>query len=122
MGGKSSSTQQSQQHITDNRAVQGEGAIQATSGSVVNVLDNGAINRAFDTADRSLSSVAQAAKQVLDANNTNTGKVLDFSASTADLVKAAYEDAKGRGQYTDLMLMGAVAGSLLVAAAAVKGK
>lgn len=104
MGGKSESKQSTSQ--IDNRRVLGEGAISAESGASVTVLDNGAINKAFDFS----SNVAAGALKFGLDSQTATSKVL------AD----AYNDAKGRGALTDYILIGAIAMAGLVAFTAVK--
>lgn len=91
---------------TDNRRVLGEGAISAESGATVSVLDNGAINRAFDFS----SQVAQGALKF----------GLDSQSSSAKVLADAYNDAKGRGALTDYILIGAIAMAGIVAYSAVK--
>ena len=117
MSSKSSSQQATNQ--TDNRRVIGEGGISAESstvfqasandggivaqsGSSVNVLDNGAINRAFDFSQQ-VGATA-----------------LDFVQASQNQVADAYAEAKGRGVLTDWILIGAIAMAGLVAFQAVK--
>lgn len=116
MSSKSSSSQSTSQ--TDNRRVLGEGSVSsevkagasaATNGGIVaggyskvTVLDNGAINRAFDFSQ----NVGSAA--------------LGFAQSTAGQVAEAYKDAKGRTAMNDYILIGAIAMAGLVAYSAVK--
>lgn len=102
--GSSKSSQATNQ--TDNRRVLGEGAISAESGSVVNVLDNGAISKAFDFS----SSIAAGALKF----------GLDSQSSTAGILKDAYADAKGRGALTDYILIGSIAMAGLIAFQALK--
>lgn len=122
MGGKSSQNQE--QQMTDRRAVLGEGSLQATEGASVsitnNALDNGAITRAFDTADKSLDKAMTFGGNAITQVAAASRQALDASASATELVKDAYADAKGRGELTDKILMGAVFGSLVVAAMAAK--
>lgn len=139
MGSSKSSQATSMQ---DNRRVLGEGSISAEGGSVVTVLDNGAINRAFDF------SGATAAK-AFDFGNATTREAFDFGSQSLDFGKAlatkafdfglesqaassaalsrstgliadAYNDAKGRGALTDYILIGAIAMAGIVAYSAVK--
>lgn len=118
---RSSSTQESKQQITDNRAVLGEGSIQASgAGSTVNVLDNGAVNRALDTADTTVDKAFTFGDNALTQVAAASKQALDQSADATALVKDAYADAKGRGALTDKILMGSVIGALIVAALAVK--
>lgn len=113
MSSKSSSQQATNQ--TDNRRVIGEGGVSAEgsnvnsgggilaqSGASVNVLDNGAINRAFDFS------------QAVGA------QALDFVKASQGQVADAYQEAKGRGVLTDWILIGAIAMAGLVAFQAVK--
>ncbi|WP_288254042.1 hypothetical protein [uncultured Hydrogenophaga sp.] len=110
--GSSKSTQATNQ--TDNRRVIGEGGISAENsnvstatasgsgivaqhGSSVSVLDNGAINKAFDF---SKSVGAEA---------------LAFAKSSQSQVADAYQEAKGRGVLTDWITIGAIAMAGLVA-------
>lgn len=104
MANSSKNSQQTQQ--TDNRRVLGEGAISAESNATVQVLDNGAISRAFDFS------------QGIGA------KALDFALTSqkdsAKLAADAYADAKGRGALTDWILIGALVMAGLVALQAVR--
>lgn len=112
--GSSKSSQATNQ--TDNRRVIGEGGISAENSSItqatanasgsgivaqhgasVSVLDNGAINRAFDFSQ----SVGDAA--------------LAFAKSSQSQVADAYQEAKGRGVLTDWITIGAIAMAGLVA-------
>ncbi len=101
--GSSKSSQATNQ--TDNRRVLGEGSISA-EGSTVNVLDNGAISKAFDFS----SSIAAGALKF----------GLDSQTSTAGILKDAYADAKGRGALTDYILIGSIAMAGLIAYQALK--
>lgn len=113
MGSKSSSSQATSQ--TDNRRVIGEGGISAEgsnvnsgggilaqSGASVTVLDNGAINKAFDFSTQAL------------------GATLSAQKDTANILADAYNDAKGRGALTDYILIGAIAMAGIVAFQAVR--
>lgn len=113
MSSRSSSAQSTNQ--TDNRRVIGEGGIsaegsninkgdgiQAFNGGSVTVLDNGAINKAFDFSTRALDATLNAQK------------------STANILSDAYNDAKGRGALTDYILIGAIAMAGIVAFNAVR--
>ena len=112
--GSSKSSQATNQ--TDNRRVIGEGGISAEGstitqstatasgdgivaqhGASVSVLDNGAINRAFDF---SQSVGAEA---------------LAFAKASQNQVADAYLEAKGRGVLTDWITIGAIAMAGLVA-------
>jgi hypothetical protein len=110
--GSSKATQATNQ--TDNRRVIGEGGISAEGstvftasaadngvvaqhGSTVSVLDNGAINRAFDFS-----------QQV-------GAEALAFAKSSQTQVADAYQEAKGRGVLTDWITIGAIAMAGLVA-------
>lgn len=117
MSSKSSSAQATNQ--TDNRRVIGEGGVSAegstvnsgggllaTTGAQITVLDNGAINKAFDFS-------SQVAKGALDFGIQSQG-------ATAKVLADAYKDAKGRGALTDYILIGAIAMAGLVAFSAVK--
>lgn len=131
MGGSSSSAAQTTKQ-TDNRRVIGQGAISAENSNIsVNTLDNGAINRAFDTADNSVGMALGFGGKALDYSGSTIGKALDFATkaqsatldslnTTANLVKDSYADAKGRGALTDQILIGAIAMAGLVAYTAVR--
>ncbi len=110
--GSSKSSQATNQ--TDNRRVIGEGGVSAEGstvftakaqdngvvaqhGSTVSVLDNGAINRAFDFS-----------QQV-------GAEALAFAKSSQSQVADAYQEAKGRGVLTDWITIGAIAMAGLVA-------
>ncbi len=118
MGSKSSSSQQQVQQ--DQRIVAGEGAVVAKDGSSVQVLDNGAIQRAFDTADSSLKGALDFGTNALGFAKQTTNAAIDNLQVTQQLVADAYNDAKGRGALTDKLLIGAVAAMGLVAFAAVR--
>ncbi|HEX7890295.1 MAG TPA: hypothetical protein VF522_13120 [Ramlibacter sp.] len=124
----SKSSQSSAQHYTDNRAVLGENSLYANNGASVTVLDGGAIQTAASIAESAiagnvgaLNTALSFGNKVLEAGKSQTDRALDNLQATQTMVAGAYEDAKGRGQWTDLMLIGAVAGSLLVAGLAVRG-
>ncbi|MCM3565926.1 hypothetical protein [Hydrogenophaga intermedia] len=95
---------------TDNRRVIGEGGVSAEgsnvnsgggilaqNGAQVSVLDNGAINRAFDF------------------SQTVGAQALDFVKASQGQVADAYQEAKGRGVLTDWITIGAIAMAGLVA-------
>lgn len=140
MSSSRSSTAQSS-WAQDNRRVIGEGGVSAEN-STVNVLDNGAINAAFDFAQSSGNQAFALAGQAVSEAGAGQARVLDFGADalaaafqygadanaqaqdaigqTASLVKNAYEDAKGRGAMTDYILIGAILVMGLVAWGAIK--
>lgn len=113
---------------TDNRAVLGQGASQATGGSTITnyTLDQEAVSRSLDTVDntvgKALTFAGNAQANVLDlaAGSVSTvssfgGKVLDQVAGTEQMLANAYADAKGQGALTQKILIVAVAGALFVA-------
>lgn len=129
----SKSSQSSSQTYTDNRAVLGEGSLYANNGANVTststnyVLDGGALQVAQRIADRALTGNASSTKdaltfgtKVLDASKVATDRALDGLEATQQLVAGAYEEAKGRGEWTDKLLAVAVVGALVVAGFAVK--
>lgn len=128
-GSKSSSSAATSQ--TDNRRVLGEGSVSAENSNVtITTLDNGAINRAFDTADFSVGEALKFGSAAMSNNSGTVSKALDFATTaqevtldslntTSNLVKDAYADAKGRGALTDQILIGAIAMAGLVAFKAV---
>lgn len=122
MASSSKSAQTTNQ--TDNRRVLGEGSISAESGATVSVLDNGAINRAFDfgtaTAEDAFGFARQIAAGALDFGLSSQAEAGRIQASSVSVLKNAYEDAKGRGALTDYLLIGAIAMAGIVAYAAVK--
>lgn len=110
-GGSSSSTASTQTtNQTDNRRTIASGGISAER-STVNVLDGGAVNRAFDFGTQALTFGVQSQQQA--------AATLD---STTSMVKNAYADAKGRGAMTDYIIAGAVALAGLVAVVALRKK
>lgn len=141
---KSRSSSNSATSYVDNRAVLGEGAVQATNGGVNYVLDGGAINRSFDTTDAAVRQVlgfgGTALNQALEFGADNVDAALDFglnalnyskatTAATLDTLQTtqqmtadAYADAKGRGAMTDKILIGAVVAVAIVAFAAVRAR
>lgn len=113
-GSKSSSSAATSQ--TDNRRVLGEGSISAENSTVtIQALDNGAINRAFDTADLSVGRALDFGGNALAFATDAQAATLDSLTTTSNLVKDAYADAKGRGALTDQILIGAIAMAGLVA-------
>jgi hypothetical protein len=128
---KSSSAQTTQS--TDNRAVLGEGAFQATTGGTVNsyVLDGGAINRAFDSTDKTVDKAFSFGGQAFDFTERTVDRALDYGTAatsaalsnlqaTQKLTAEAYADAKGRGALTDKILIGAILAMGAVAFMAVR--
>lgn len=100
-GGDSTSVTENKTFQTDNRRVIDAGGISAED-STVNVLDGGAIARAFDFASK---TTVQAQQSI---------------TSTANLVSDAYAEAKGRGAMTDYIIIGALALAGLVAVQALR--
>lgn len=118
MASSSKSAQTTNQ--TDNRRVLGEGAISAESGATVSVLDNGAINRAFDFSGQTVGDALGFATKALSFGLDSQAEAGRIQASSVSVLKNAYEDAKGRGALTDYLLIGAIAMAGIVAYAAVK--
>lgn len=124
MGGSKSSSAASTSQ-TDNRRVLGEGAISAENSTVsIQTLDGEVVNRALDTADLSVGkaldfSDSTQARAYAFANSAGD-RALDNIEATTELVKDAYQEAKGRGELTDQIIMGALVMAGLVAFAAVR--
>lgn len=122
-GSKSSSSAATNQ--TDNRRVLGEGAISAEHSNInITTLDGQVVNRALDTADLSVGkaldfSDSTQARAYAFANSAGD-RALDNIEATTELVKDAYQEAKGRGELTDQIIMGALVMAGLVAFAAVR--
>lgn len=100
----SSSSKSSSANTTnqiDRRATFGDNGVQATDGGTVNMLDGGAIGKAFDVVDSVIGK-----QQVMTKDMTTQA----FTAlnQTGALVSAAYNDAKGRGAMTDYITIGAL--------------
>lgn len=121
-GGGGSSASTNTTTTTDSRITQQSGTAVSGNSNTVQVLDGGAINRAFDFSDNTLNKSIDfgqtALTKALDfafKSNQQTATVLD---SQTTLVKNAYEDAKGRGSMTDWIILGgmALAGAVAVAA------
>jgi hypothetical protein len=133
-GGSSSSTKQETVQ-NDNRITNGTNGIVAQGGSMVSVLDGGAISNALGFAggafQTAIAGMGEARKNAIDvvqnsnsnaltfAQNSNL-KALDFATNanaqasatldkTTSVLKSAYEDAKGRGAMTDYVLIAALA-------------
>ena len=124
MGGSKSSSAASTSQ-TDNRRVLGEGAISAENSTVsIQTLDGEVVNRALDTADLSVGKAltfadSTQAKAYAFANSAGD-RALDNIEATTELVKDAYQEAKGRGELTDQITIGALVMAGLVAFAAVR--
>lgn len=138
----SESSSQANTAQTDNRRVLGEGALSAENSTINQTstvynttLDAGVASKAFDFGGNALDAVtrnstaslrdsldfAQAALgKSFDFSRVNSKQALDSLDKTSNLVKDAYEDAKGRGALTDKILIGAIAMAGLVAFAAVR--
>ncbi len=108
-GGDSESDASTNQ--TDNRATFGDGAVQATSGAVVNMTSD----KAFEVVDSVIGKSEAMTKDV----TTQAFKTID---KTGALVSAAYADAKGRGAMTDTITLAALAVAGGVAFLALKSK
>ena len=78
--GGSSSTSASTTTTADNRIVQGTGAIQATNGSAVTVLDGNAIGTSADVANRSVSRVVDLGAFVTDKMGKTVDSALGFGS------------------------------------------
>lgn len=116
----------------DNRRVIGEHGISAENSTVnVQTLDAEVVNRvlnmgrttvdrALDSGDLSLERALSFGRSALDYSKSSQAQALDSLNTTANLVKNAYEDAKGRGALTDQILIGSVVMAGLVAMAAIK--
>lgn len=105
--------------MQDNRRVLGEGSISAEN-STVTVLDNGAINRAFDFGDNALASTGDIVKKALQFGLDSQAASNDVLSKSTSVLSNAYNDAKGRGALTDYILIGAIAMAGIVAFSAVK--
>lgn len=116
--GSSKSTQATT--MQDNRRVLGEGSISAEGGATVTVLDNGAINRAFDFGDSALSQTGDIVKRALQFGLDSQSASSAAMAKSTSVLADAYNDAKGRGALTDYILIGAIAMAGIVAYSAVK--
>jgi hypothetical protein len=94
MGG-GSSRQEQQQVYTDRRAVLGEGALQASDNGTINyqVLDNGAIQRSFDSADKSLAGALNFGTQALDTSSQALAKAFQFGGDTVDQALSSNQEA-----------------------------
>ncbi len=114
-----SSKSQQQTSMQDNRRVLGEGSISA-EGSTVTVLDNGAINRAFDFGDNALSSTGDIVKKALQFGLDSQAASSAAMAKSTSVLTDAYNNAKGRGALTDYITIGAIAMAGIVAFYAVK--
>lgn len=124
----SNSTTEQKSIYTDNRAVLGQGSIQATGGSQVAVanytLDQEAVNRSLETVDNTVSKalnlVGDNSQMAVSTVANFGGRVLDQVVGTEHLVADAYNDAKGQGALTQKILIAAVVGALFVALVAVQ--
>ena len=74
------------------------------------------------TQSLALDTAAGSMSQALAYSGRQTAVALDSLTGSANLVKDAYADAKGRGALTDKLLMAAIGVAGLVAVMAVKGK
>lgn len=149
MSTDSESSSSSATNQTDNRRVIGQGGISAESSNVsvtnysldadvanhvvasghqdlVSSLDFAAVagNNAFGFASAAGSSAFNFAS---DAEGKAFGfaakanaQALDSLNTTSNLVKDAYADAKGRGALTDKIMIGTIAGAVLIALVALQ--
>ncbi len=69
-----------------------------------------------------IESTGDAYDKALKFGSLQTGVALDALSESANMIKDSYADAKGRGAMTDYLLFAAIAGALVVAAYAVRGK
>lgn len=83
---------------------------------------SGVLDDAFLFGGKVLSQNAESENRVLDAMTASAGQVKNAYQQSSEMVKSAYAEAKGRGELTDKILIGAIAMAGLVAFAAVKGK
>lgn len=123
-GSDSESSQTTQQ--TDNRRVIGQGGVSAEGSTVtITALDGQVANAAIGASAQDLQASLNYADAItghsLDYAQAAQGQALDSLNTTANLVKDAYADAKGRGALTDKILIGSVVMAGLVAIAAVRG-
>jgi hypothetical protein len=117
----SSSEAQTDNGQTDNRRVIGEHGISAENSTVnVQTLDAQVVNRVLETGEFSIDRALKFGTEALNYSKSSQAQALDSLNTTANLVKNAYEDAKGRGALTDQILIGSVVMAGLVAMAAIK--
>lgn len=106
---------------TDNRRVIGEHGISAENSTVnVQTLDAEVVNRVLETGEFSIDRALKFGSEALNYSKNSQAQALDSLNTTANLVKDAYEDAKGRGAMTDTILIGSVVMAGLVAMAAIR--
>lgn len=127
MGGKSKSSQSTSQ--TDNRRVLGDGAISAEGSNLVGAggLNIGGSSNLVtvqtldaEVANSALSMGKYSLDKALNFSLNANSQALDSLNTTANLVKDAYAESKGRGAWTDQILIGSVVMAGLVALAALK--
>lgn len=101
-------------------------AMDQAGASQARVLDFGtdALSAAVGASDRARTQAFDFGADALSAafafGKTANTQAQDAMSATANLVKDAYADAKGRGALTDKMIMAAIAAMALVAFMAVK--
>lgn len=101
-------------------------AMDQVGASQARVLDFGAdaLSSAVGASDRARTQAFDFGADALSAafafGKTANTQAQDAMSATANLVKDAYADAKGRGALTDKMIMAAIAAMALVAFMAVK--
>lgn len=95
----------------DGGTVIGAGGINAGAQSIINMTDG----RAFDVVDSVIGRQMALTKDL-------TSQAFNGISQEANIVSAAYADAKGRGANTDKILMLSVVAVAVVAWAALKGK
>ena len=71
------------------------------------------------TSMKAIDSAGSSMDKALAFGARQTGVALDSLSTSADMIKDAYADAKGRGALTDWMLMGAIGVAGLIAVVAV---
>lgn len=105
---------------TVSAAISGMGAATKNATDIVSKANSDSLNFAktqtTSVLDFATGAENNAFKFALSANETANSQL----QKTSDLVKDAYADAKGRGAFTDQILIGAIAMAGLVAFAAVR--
>lgn len=105
-GGGGASTSKNTTENKDSRISLQSGTATSGDNNVINVLDANAINKSFDFGSTALLKSLDLAKS--------------SNAQVADSLTKAYEDAKGRGSMTDVILLASVAAAGLVAVYALR--
>lgn len=92
----------------------------ADASNAAYAFSNATQRAANATTSAAMGSAQDSMFAALNYGSKQTSVALDSLSQSANMIKDSYADAKGRGALTDYMLMGAIAGAVLIAVYAIK--